>query len=122
MTILNINGTDFSGNVEVGSYKVNTNDVFSSWTDANGANHRQITRQQISGSFKMGFRSMEDYSEFINKAFTTRDSEGWVPCYLYVNNLNTSKSCKMYISFTPELGKNGTRNFVKMFDVTVQEK
>lgn len=122
MAVLNLNGVDYSGNVMVGTYKVNSTDVFDTWMDANGVNHRQILRKRVSGSFTMQFRNISKYDEFVQHVEESKTVGGWIPCYLFVNNLNTSKSCKMFVDFLPDLDRqNGARNYVPAFEVNVEE-
>ena len=122
MGIVNINGIDYSGNVVVGTYSINSNDIYSSWTDANAIAHRQIIRKKVLGSFEMAFRNMSEYQNFVNHIETSKTAGGWVPCYLFVNNLATDKSCKLFIKYTPLLGRqNNSRNYVPKFTVEVEE-
>lgn len=123
MAILNINGVDYSGNVMVGSYSVNYQDVYSTWTDANGIDHRQIIRKKVSGSFDMMFRNKTSYDSFISHMEASKTAGGWIPCYLYVTNLNQQRSCKLYMSYEPCLDRqyNNSRNYVPAFTVTIEE-
>lgn len=124
MIILKINGTDYGTNVIVGSYKVNSQDIYSSWTDANGTDHRHVIRQKISGSFDMQFPTMGTYNAFVSHVNSSKDVAGWVPCQLYVNNISQTKSCKMFMSFSPNMTRihNNTMNYVAEFTVEVEEQ
>lgn len=121
MAILNINGTNYSQNVVVGSYNVNSTDEFNSWKDANGIEHRQIIRQKVSGKFQVGFRNPSEYADFVETINSGKTKGGWIPCDLFVNNLNHSKSCKLYISMSPSMTRYGTRNMMSNFEVSVTE-
>lgn len=123
MAIVNIAGVDFSGNVKVGTYKVNSEDVYSGWTDANGIEHRHITRQRVSGTFEMQFRNMAQFKEFTEHIESNTTKDGYVPCHIFVNNLAKRKSCNMYISYKPSLTRQcNSRDYVDLFSVEVSER
>lgn len=123
MAILNLGGVDYSGNIVVGSYNVNSTDVYSSWTDANCVEHRHIQRQRVTGSFDMEFRTMAQYEAFVDHLKEQRNQQGWIPCYLFVNNLKIAKSCKMFVQFKSFLDRknNYTVNYIPKFTVEVSE-
>lgn len=124
MTILNINGIDYSSNVIVGTYKVNDIDVYESWTDGWGQEHRRILRQRASGSFNMQFRSPDEYASFCQHIKNSKTDSGYVPCYLAINNLgiNSMKSAQMYFNFEPTRSRLGDyRHDMGVISVEVSE-
>lgn len=122
MGIVNINGIDFSSNIVVGTYSVNYTDMFNTWTDANGVSHRQIIRKKVAGSWEMGFRNMAEYNTFIQHMESSKTTGGWIPCYLFVNNLSENRSCRLYFTYDPKLDRqHGIRNYIPNFTVTLEE-
>lgn len=125
MAILIINGVDYSGNVIVGSYDVNSQNIYSDiWQDANARNHKPVVRQQISGTFDMQFPTMAKYNAFVGHIENSKNNEGWVQCTVFVNNLGISKSCDMFIDFKSKLTRihNNTLNYIPEFTVELEER
>lgn len=91
--MININGIDFTKNVQESTYKVDQQPVYTKWTDANGTNHREITRERVSGSFDLVFvEGMgHTYEEFLAamKAATVR---GVLTASFSVNNIAQDKT------------------------------
>jgi hypothetical protein len=123
MKLLNINGIDYTERIITGSYSVIDTDVYSEWIDANTINHRHVVRSKAAGSFDMEFRNMKEYDDFVNHVEASKKIGGYVPCYLYINNKNKSKSCNLYISFAPSLDRVwGYKDHVPAFTVDVEER
>ena len=124
MTILNINGTDYSSNVLVGTYKVNNRDVYESWTDGWGREHRRIIRQRVVGGWSMQFKSPDEYDAFARHIRDSKTGAGYVPCYLAINNegINEMKSAQLYITFEPSRGRlSDYRHDMGIIEVEVSE-
>jgi hypothetical protein len=54
---LRLGSTDLSAFADIQNWKVNQVDVWQEWTDGNWIDHREIVRQRVEGSFKLGFKT-----------------------------------------------------------------
>jgi len=84
------------------TYKVNEQDVYETWTDANGITHRVIYRRKISGSFEMKFINRQEYDNFLSDLASVK-TDGYYPVELYVNNLLTTKSANVFLQIEPAM-------------------
>ena len=120
--VFELNGTDFSQSVVSGSYKVNEEDVYDKYTDANGREHRNIYRTRVSGSFNMLFRSGKGYQDFLTCMSESKTKGGYHPCKLAVNNKGTIVERDMFISFAPGREIDGSlRQKVGEITINVEE-
>lgn len=114
--MIKINNIDFTDCVQESTYAVDQKDVFTKWTDANGRDHRNVTRRRISGSFDLVFVEgyKKTYAEFMAavKAATT---DGALEITLSVNNTDEIKTIECYhsIEFSPILEISKDRKFRK---------
>lgn len=124
MQLFKIGETNFTSFITVPSYKVNKNDVYMSWTDANHKQHRFLTRRQVSGSFSMLFDSVTDYNLFLSTIESKKNREGYIPnCRVYCNNTNTVENVDLFIDFEvadilPVIGTSDNESF----EVTITER
>lgn len=111
-----INGIDFTSNVQEKSYKVDSHDVYSEWTDADERKHRYVPRSRILGSFNMVFvEGMgKTYNEFL-EAIESAKSNGELILTVSVNNLDTAKEIYAFysIDFQPPVKISDSRTFRK---------
>ena len=127
MELVVIDGTDFTSNITVPSYKVNKEEVYEEWTDANYTKHREITRYKISGSFKLYFETVADQNAFFDTVETMKASsnDGSITANLYLNNLHTVQTgVHVFIKYTPSNENphiNGAGK-ISGFEVTIEER
>ena len=89
--------TDMTARVDVNSYAVNLEDVYDTWTDANGINHRVITRQRRAGTFQLGFANGTDFAAWTSLLSTKKTAGGYYPVTVYVNNTGSSDTINAFL-------------------------
>lgn len=57
ITLLEIDGVDFSKAVNRREYNINHSDIYKEWTDINLRKHREIIRREIGGDLQLTFLS-----------------------------------------------------------------
>lgn len=92
--------SDFTPFIISKTYKVNEQDVYETWTDANGITHRVIYRKKISGSFELQFIDRSIYDRFIDELESIKQ-DGFYPIELYINNLLMTKQVNAFLSMEP---------------------
>ncbi len=86
MALLTVNSHDYTKYILSGSWKVNRQDIYKSWTDANGITHHNVYRTKIDGECTMRFYSRSAYADFLNDMAAVKVS-GYYPITVYVNNV-----------------------------------
>jgi hypothetical protein len=119
-----INTTDYSANIEIGSYNVCTQQVYKEYTDAVGATHRRFIRNRIEGKFKIFFRKMTDFSSFMTTISTNQSPTDFtVPCTLYDTKSGTTKQINAFLDFVPVVTKDGVmEEYIEPFEIKVMER
>lgn len=123
--IFKVGTTDFTNNVVIGSYEVNKVPVYDEWEDASGTIHRIKTRDRISGSFEIFFRTLTDYATFLTAVTNNTSSSNLsVKVSLAINNANTTVTdVYVYMDYAPVRDVDGTRNdYFKVISVTIEER
>ena len=92
-----IGSTDLTPKVNIQEFKVNSSDVYETWTDGNFVTHREIIRTRISGTFDIGFSDRTELNGFLTLLANNRNANGYYPIQIYVNNLNTTESINAFI-------------------------
>ena len=113
---------DYSNRVIAGSYNVQTNPIFKSWTDANELEHRTFIRTRIEGTFDMYFKTLAEYNAFTALIASTRAADYTVPCSVLSNTTDTLIEGDFYIEFAPVRNRNGSwEDYMERFTVTIKE-
>ena len=124
MAMLVINGHDYSNRVIAGSHNVVKEDVGTSWTDGNFKNHMEVSRQRVTGSWDMYFKSMAEYDTFLADIYAVKVS-GYIPMTVKVNNLPSDESeveINALMEIAPVRNRNGKwEDFMERFTVTIEE-
>lgn len=102
MRLFIVNGQDYTRNIMVPSYAVNSAPCFEEWTDGNGDQHRDIYRRQIGGSFTVDFRTLAEYQQFIETIKAATTAAGYLPATVYINNRNETKDGLFFVDIAPE--------------------
>lgn len=100
MRLFEFNGTDYTHHIQVPNYTVNRQPVFTSWEDANGITHRDVTRQRISGSFTVWFDSPAAQIAFFAALNAAMAGTGYLHCRLYINNLDTVVDADVFVDYS----------------------
>lgn len=119
--LFSISGKDYTKNIVVGTYDVNTSDKYYKWTDANMVEHRDIYRQQISGTFQLGFRNQSEFDQFAAWLKEHTESEGYCSIGIYSLNENTFKTLNAYVKMTASHVAVGTSIWTKTAKLEVVE-
>lgn len=122
-TIFKIGASDFSKFVPSGSYKVQNQHIFTTWTDANGREHREVYRDKMSGSFVMLFNKMSDYDGFISAIESASNNAHLCKgVSLMDNESNTLKVVDVYFEFAPtRFRADNWNDYYEQFTVKVEE-
>ena len=117
-----IGNTDYSNRIVAGTYEMNRADVFTSWNDANGVEHRQKTRDQITGSFDMWFREISEYNAFLANIASNKATNLTIPITLTVNQPNSDVTGNFYLEFKAIRDRKGDwSDYMHRFSVSVKE-
>ena len=125
MQLFVVNNKDFTPHITVPSYKVNDEEVYEEWQDANYKTHREITRKQVNGSFKVLYDVVEELDDFFDTIETLKaaSDDGSIEMTVYLNNLHTTKTITAFVKYTPSNEKPFfQREKVSGFDVTIKER
>lgn len=125
MSILKINGADYSNHVIAGSYQVNTIKKYKEWEDGFGTTHHDQRKAKIEGLFDMFFRTEIEYQTFLDDLESAKyNAEYQHVIELKSNNENTSvlKSIRAYVDFKPTRDlDNHMEDYFGTFSVEIKE-
>lgn len=122
-SLFTINGKDYTNLIVAPSYKVNYEEEYEEWTDANYTIHHEVTRGRIKGDFSIKFHDENDYRGLIHDLETNRTTGNYIRIGVYVNNKDTFEIIDAYVKLTvsnivPYLGRKKTDSFT----VEVEER
>ena len=124
MRLFKMGDYDLTERITLPSYKVNGINQYEEWKDADYTLHREITRNQIKGTFTVKFYSVDEYEEFLEALADATQEDGSVEAEVYMHNLRQVRSTYVFLEFDP---KNTLPN-INMgkdydgFDITVTER
>lgn len=125
MTKFKINDIDFTACVQESTYKVDSEDVFSSYVDANWKTHKIKVREKIRGSFDLMFiesYSPMSYDEFLSALAAVKDDEV-TTATVFVNNQNTEKTIECYVTVSmAPVKKISEGRFYRKCTVNLEER
>lgn len=122
LTLLSIGGNDLTQYMDIQGYAVNRVPVFEEWTDGNHIKHRNIIRNRIKGSFKIGFRSSTDVTAFLTVLSSYVTAGGYYPAQIFANDDNTLHTANIFIDGLAEIRRdivNGREWY--SYNLTVEE-
>lgn len=123
MIMFKIGANDYSNRVIAGSYNVNKKDVFKSWNDINGTEHRDKIRERISGSFDMYFPNIEEYDQFNAVLEEAKQSDLSYKIAICENTSNQLVIIDAFLSFQLTRNRDGSWNdLYERFKVNIQER
>ena len=97
ITFFQIGTTDMTPFIDLQNFKVNSEDVYETWTDGNYNEHREIARTRIVGTLKLGFSDLTEFDSFRSLMASNRNANGYYPIQIYVNNLNSTESINAFV-------------------------
>lgn len=101
MVLFKMGGKDYTPFIQMGTYKVNHQDVTEEWTDGNYVIHRPVVRERLSGTFTIWFDDPEEYYEFLRTAKRLKTTGGYTPVVLFSNNHLNENEVNAYITIDP---------------------
>lgn len=113
---------DYSNRVIAGSYNVQTKPLYTSWTDANGTEHRNVIRIVTEGSFDMYFSTLAEYNTFAALIASTKAADETVHCSVLSNTSDTLVEGNFFIEFAPTRNRKANwEDYMERFTVTIKE-
>lgn len=100
--LFKISTTDLTKWEDTEQHRVNRDDVFTTWTDGNWVEHREIVRTRVSGSVVLGFKREADFTAFMTLLTTARDVNGYYPITVWCSNTNTSETINAFLDLDGE--------------------
>lgn len=123
MIMLKINNIDFSGHVLAGGYKVQSEDVYIPWTNANGIEKRKKYRTRVMGSMDVFFRSMTDYESFAAAVAAKTNSDNAVEVTLTDNRTNQEVTINAFMDYEVVRNIDGMwDDFYESFTIDIEEQ
>ena len=122
--LLKIGSTDVSANIVADSYSVYNQPVYKVYEDANGVTHKRFIRNKIAGSFEMFFRSMQNYTDFMDLIDTNTSSSNFsVLCTVYDTKRDDVYTINAFIEFAPTIALDGTlTEYMKVLKIDIEER
>lgn len=102
MVFFKIGNTDFTEAINAQDFEVNNEEVYTSWTDINGNEHRDHVRKRISGRFVLGYASASDFAAAVSTITTAIATNGYTSCQVYANNDGATHTINAYLTLTGE--------------------
>ena len=102
MILWSFGGVDYTRKIQVPNYEVNRIPEYTQWTDGNDIDHRDISRQRISGTITVYFDSAGEQLDFLAALNAAIAPTGYLSCKLYAVNLNAVYDCDCFVDFAPK--------------------
>ncbi|MBQ9027406.1 MAG: hypothetical protein IJ110_01435 [Lachnospiraceae bacterium] len=123
MVLFKIGLTDITPYMDTQNYVMNEADVYTEWTDGNGKRHRDAYRTQVSGSFRLGFKTAAAFQSFNSLLDANRQLGGYYPVTAYVNNTGETNDYDVYLTITNTTKRDELNGRVwYQSSVTVEER
>jgi len=98
MGLVTVNNTDITRYINKDTYKVNSNDVYESWLNANFVEKRIFTRKRVEGQFEIRCGKGLTLAAFLSN-WEAAVSNGVVTMGLWVQNTNSFEAIQAFYSF-----------------------
>lgn len=122
MIMFKIGAGDYSDRVIAGSYNVNSQNVYKSWQDINGVEHREKIRDKIVGSFDMYFPTIDEYDAFRAVLDSVRKEDLSYTITVVDNIKNEVKTIDAFITFQLTRNRLGWNDIYERFKLNIQER
>ena len=116
--LFTISSTDLTKWEDTEKHKVNRTDVYTTWTDGNWVDHREIVRTRINGTVVLNFSRETDFSNFISLMSTARNADGYYPVTVWCSNTNTSETINAFLDISGDTAWDVTAP-IKHHQITV---
>lgn len=122
-TIFIVGLADYSAHVVAESYNVQSEDMYNSWTDGNGTEHRERYRTRLVGEFTMFFNNITDFNTFNSTVRTNKSLDLSVAVTLRDNLTDELVSTNVFLDYDVErFRKPSWDDAVEQFKVKVTER
>lgn len=122
MVMFKVGAGDYSDRVIAGSYNVNSQNVYKSWQDINGVEHREKIRDKIVGSFDMYFPTIDEYDAFRAVLDSVRKEDLSYTITVVDNIKNEVKTIDVFITFQLTRNRLGWNDIYERFKLNIQER
>lgn len=122
MIMFKVGAGDYSDRVIAGSYNVNSQNVYKSWQDINGIEHREKIRDKIVGSFDMYFPTIDEYDAFRAVLDSVRKEDLSYTITVVDNIKNEVKTIDAFITFQLTRNRLGWNDIYERFKLNIQER
>lgn len=122
MVMFKVGAGDYSDRVIAGSYNVNSQNVYKSWQDINGVEHREKIRDKIVGSFDMYFPTIDEYDAFRAVLDSVRKEDLSYTITVVDNIKNEVKIIDAFITFQLTRNRLGWNDIYERFKLNIQER
>lgn len=116
--LFKISTTDLTAWEKTAEHNVNRQDIYTTWTDGNWAEHREIVRTKVSGTVKLGFKRESEFSAFISLLSSARNANGYYPITVWCSNTNTSETINAFLDISGDTKWDVTAP-IKYHEITV---
>ena len=123
MELFVLNGVDYTSNITVPSYKVQSEAVEKTWEDATYSNHTDFLRWRVKGTFTIYFDKVNEFHSFLDSLQNMRGTDNYIPATVYDNFKHTQITS--YFKITIKLANNlpyFERKKHEGYEVTLEEK
>lgn len=120
--LFKIGTKDYTRDIRVPGYTINRQASYTSWTDGNGLQHRDVARYQVGGSITLCFHTKTDYLDFIHTIRDAMQTDGFVTCQLYCNNTDEVRTVQAYVDLSPANLLPLVGSTSETIKVTIQER
>lgn len=106
IVLKNSDGTkslDLTRSIPMKTYQVNVEENNEEWTDSNYTKHFRLLAEKVTGTFKLKFKSIADYANFMTFLSTNKDSSsGLIKADVFCMYPYTTKSnINVKLTFNP---------------------
>jgi len=118
------NTYEYAYKILAGTYAINDNPPYESYTDGNEVEHRiGLRAHRVEGSFDMRFLDTSEYNTFLTRLAAVKDATtGAYPITLTVNNTQTDYSGNFFLEFLPVRNRTESlKEYMETFTVSIKE-
>lgn len=98
MEILRINSVDFSSSVNQRSWQVQNQKEYASWIDGNRITRRTLTRQKVTGTFTLTFKTGAALDAFKAAVAAATTEDDYTEVTVYVANDHQTKTINAFLT------------------------
>lgn len=123
MELFILNGIDYTKNILMSTYKVQSVPVTKTWEDVLYCKHNDLLRWRIEGTFTIYFDDKDEFDSFMTNLINARGEDNYTEATLYDNyNRNQAESRFMFqISLENDLPYYGNKKHGG-YEIKVEEQ